>query len=113
MRKWLAATTGKGYRLPTEAEWERAARHTDGRPYPWGEAWRDGWANTEEAGLKRTTAVGVFRKIRPFVESRIWVAMSMSGARLGGMMKRAGLSDCLIKSDDGRETLLVVMMLTV
>ncbi len=57
---WLTAKSGRTYRLPTEEEWERAARHTDGREWSWGNEWEEGIINSEEAGVNRTSAVGAF-----------------------------------------------------
>lgn len=62
---WLSAQTGQPFRLPSEAEFEAAARVMEGRAFPYGSTFEAARGNTFESHIRRSTPIGIFDNATP------------------------------------------------
>ena len=62
--RWLSDQLGYEVRLPTDFEWEVAARFNDGRAYPYGDQFDENCGSTDENGFDETVAVGLYENGR-------------------------------------------------
>jgi formylglycine-generating enzyme required for sulfatase activity len=110
--EWLSELTGQTWRLPSEAEWEKAARGTDGRRFPWGNFWNPRVLNSNDAGPFDTLPVGSFPKgaspfgmLDPAGQVFEWTATSAGPGRRvvkGGSWDDKGCGVCRPAARHGR-----------
>ena len=105
--KWLGEKINKPISLPSEAEWEKAAKGPistlqspiTNRNYPWGESWKELHCNSSELGLNETTPVGLFLN-----GANPYGLLDMSG-NAWEWTRSEGSKDYPYNPDDGREDL--------
>lgn len=118
---WLAQKTGRKYRLPSEAEWERAACGNPKRQYPWGNNWDGHLANFADLTLTQAKGKINWRQIVTWANTSIRdgyahtapVGSYPKGATPEGIFDLSGnvwewtstlYSDYPYRLDDGRDS---------